>query len=519
MMTAEAKIDEVNPKTVSFGTLKYLQTSPEAVMGLTTIGQLLPVPYKDSAAGSNPREFQGMKSVTNKKILRSLLANPDKFWALHSGVSITVISGEVRADFLDYEDACLTNGLQTVTIARILAMVKAYQVENQRPEIHTKINKSMSERWLQCMHDTFSSDVVDQLEGIKVEHVNSVLNWLHSADHSQLRKKFNLLSLGDLLDVRVSIKAVLLDPLVTSDGRSENRAVDLENLGYEIAEANNETQKVEAGDLFGSHHEKWLREELFKRIEPPVIVEYKRFAEDRSNTEQKIVHVLDLLRALIPTTLVIDSDADDPALFVARYANRREPIYNWFEKKIIRPHQHHRTEVIGLVNIMCHLLPDMVEMMFLVQKQWEKQRREISFENVNEWVSLKTASATMKGQIFEDEKWSRPRPDADSVLKKYLGFSFANVFTIFVFATRKAIKIDEDLSVVYELDVPIVMEVVQNIYKHLSKGRLQSAALGSTSEIFRNAELYSNAADTFGLIARMKEIDLPNSVERYQIMV
>jgi len=112
-------------KKIRFGYIEYSVPSNEVVMALITVGQLLPVPYKDSAAGSNPREFQGMKSTTNKKILESLLRNPKIFWALHSGVTVTVTAGDNIDELLEYEDACLTNGLQTITIVRILAMIKA----------------------------------------------------------------------------------------------------------------------------------------------------------------------------------------------------------------------------------------------------------------------------------------------------------------------------------------------------------------------------------------------------------
>jgi len=372
------------------------------------------------------------------------------------------------------------------------------------------------------MHDTFSSDVVDLLEDIKLEHVNSVLNWLNGEDHTDLRNNFNKMSLSNLLNIKVSAKVVLLDSLVsqTSESNDEQRALILENLGYDIAEANNETQKVEAGDLFGTHHEKWLREELFKKVDAPVKVEYRRLAEDRSNSNQKVVHVLDLLRTILPTTIIMDSDAEDAASFVAGYANRRDPIYNWFEKKVIHPHQHNENpELKTAVSVLQNLIPNIVEMMFLVNDQWDKQRKNISFKTVNEWTPLKATSATLKGQLFEDEKWMQPKPDADSILKRYLGFSFANVFTIFVFATRKAIQIDGDLNATYQLDSSIVEEMVREIYKTLSKERLKSFALGSTSELFRNSELYRNAEDIFNLVGRIKGIELPNYIEKYQVKV
>ena len=65
-------------KDIKFGVIKYSNPSPEAVLASTTLSQLLAVPYKYSDAGSNPREFQGMKSATNKKILESFLKNHNR---------------------------------------------------------------------------------------------------------------------------------------------------------------------------------------------------------------------------------------------------------------------------------------------------------------------------------------------------------------------------------------------------------------------------------------------------------
>jgi hypothetical protein len=509
-------------KDLGFGKIGYTKPCSEAVMGLAAFGQLLVVPYKDSAAGSNPREFQGMKSATNKKILESLLKNQKTFWALHSGVTITVTSGinDESAQELEYEDACLTNGLQTVTIARILAMIKAYQEDSNRSEIHTKINRNMSERLHECITKVFSPDVVEQLSNIKLEHVNSVLNWLSSQDHAELRNRLNTISLKDLLDIKVSVKIMLLDNLVTESIEGKE-ALALEKLGYDIAEANNETQKVEAGDLFGSHNQKWLKEELFKNIQKPVVVEYRRLSEDRSDTNQKIVHVLDLLRAILPTTLIIDDGDDNDASFVANYANRREPIYNWFDRviSIHRDDGDKRLEIKRNVGILKNLMPDLVEMIFLVQRLWDKQRKEISFKTVNEWYTLKNAVPALRTQIFEEQGSHLPKQDADNILKKYLGFSFANVFTIFVYATRRAIEIDDNFKVVYSLPEDKVGLLITEIYRSLAKERLTKSILGSTSELFRNPDLYINAEHTFNLITKTANLEFHDYIHQYQLKI
>src|SRR5688572_28232839 len=229
-----------NLKELKFGVMKYTESTPEALLATTTIGQLLAVPYKYSEAGSNPREFQGMKSGTNKKILQSFIKNHNTtFWALHSGVSVTVINGRIEEEMLQFDDACLTNGLQTVTIGRILAMIKTYQMYTKKAEIHTKINANMEEKWCECIHNDFPGDVVEQLGNITVQHVNSVLNWLWLSDNAEYLRLVNEMTLEDILNTKVSVKAVLLNELQEFADVVDDEP-DLETLGNAIAEANND---------------------------------------------------------------------------------------------------------------------------------------------------------------------------------------------------------------------------------------------------------------------------------------
>lgn len=488
-------------KDLKFGVMKYSDPSPEALLVSTTMSQLLAVPYKYSEAGSNPREFQGMKSSTNKKILASFIKHhKTTFWALHSGVSITVINGRVENDVLQFDDACLTNGLQTVTIGRILTLVKTYQLFTGKSEIHTKINTNMEEKWKECILTEFPADISKQLASINLQHVNSVLNWLGLDENKEHLGIVNKMSLADILNTKVSVKAVLLNELADFAIKVDDEP-DLETLGNQIAEANNETQKVDAGDLFGTGNQAWLKDELFNKPLDNAIIEYRRFSEDRRTNNIKVIHVLDLLRAILPTTFIVDEDIEDLASFVADYANRREPIYNWFNK-VIKIHQaNKRPEIKKVVTILQNLTPSLVEMMFRVQVLWDEQRKALSFAVVNEWIPLRKTS--LSALIFEDQKMTKPNAQADTEIKRFLSFSFSNLFTIFVFATRTAIKVADDLRVTYEIDEPTVSQMVKEIYKNLAKERLKKT-LGSTSNLFRDPDIYRTATDLFKLISEAK---------------
>lgn len=508
-------------KELKFGFIKYSDPAPKEILASTTLGQLLAVPYKDSDAGSNPREFQGMKSTTNKKILQSLLKNhKTTFWALHSGVTITATNGQAENAVLQYDDACLTNGLQTVTIARILTLVKVYQLYTERQEIHTKINRNMEEKWRECIHASFPADVSKQLLSISLHHVNSILNWLHHSENTRFLKIANEMSLSDILDTKVSFKAVLLDKLAdfVGDGNGDGER-DLEMLGNRIAEANNETQKVDAGDLFGTGNREWLNKELFSTLSQNIKIEYRRFEEDRAHTNQKVIHVLDLLRAILPTTFIIDpkpakpKSGDDVASFVAGYANMREPIYNWFTK-IIRIHQTKKhPELQRAIVILRHLMPDLTNIMTLTEKFLIEQRKALSFDRVSEWTPLNSTS--LSSQIFEDDEGTILKKNADSEIRRFLSFSFANVFPMFVFATRTAITVADDLSVKYKLDESTVSDLVEEIYKNIAIVRLQRT-LGSTSNLFRDPSIYRAAAASFRLISKIQRREYVDYTARYR---
>jgi hypothetical protein len=510
----EAKVTEKLLKELKFGVLKYSDPAPEALLVSTTMSQLLAVPYKYSEAGSNPREFQGMKSGTNKKILESLIRNhKTTFWALHSGVSITVIKGRTENDTLNFDDACLTNGLQTVTIGRILTLIKTYQLYTKKNEIHTKINANMEEKWNECINTQFSADISKQLVNINLQHVNSVLNWLWQPDNQECLAIVNNMMLPDILNTKLSVKAVLLDELSEFADVIDGEP-DLETLGNEIAEANNDTQKLDPGDLFGTGNQAWLEQQLFNKPLKNAVVEYRRFSENRRANNQKVIHVLDLLRAILPTTFIVDAEIEDLASFVADYANRREPIYNWFNKVIKTHQQNERPEIKRVVTILQNLTPSLVDMMFRVQVPWDEQRKDLSFPVVNAWTPLNKTS--LGAEIFEDKKMTKPNEKADAEIKRFLSFSFSNLFTIFLFATRTAIKVADDLSVTYDIDDSTISQMVKEIYKTLAKERLKKT-LGSTSNLFRDPDIYRTADDLYKVIIQAKGQQHSDSPTHYRV--
>lgn len=515
---------ETSLKHLRFGALTYVTPESEAVLAMSTIGELLGVPYKDSAAGSNPREFQGMKSTTNQKILKSFISNyRSTFWALHSGFVLSVTKGQVPRDGeskeLFFEDACLTNGLQTQTIARILTLIKAYQLECGRQEIHRKINRTESgeQRWREFLDKTVSPEVVGQLASVSLDHINSVLNWLHAEGNAEYLATVNEMTLEDILSTRVSVKVVLLDDLLPPGGEEDERDQKIEQLGGMIAEANNETQKVKADDLFGTKHQRWLEENLFALVPSPFVVEYRRFAEKGIDSSHEVIHVLNLLRAILPTTLIVPVGTDDVASFVASYASSREPVYNWFDR-IIEVHKDpdhgHNPTIKHTVLILRNLMPHLIDVMYQAQEYWEAQRKELSFKFVNELQPL--AKTHLGQEIHLDPEMTKVKPDADQIVKSKLSFAFANLFPMFVFGTRSAIQVDDNFKVTYSISPKTGKAVMKRIYTELIRERLTKIT-GSTSDLFRNPTRYRAAGLAFKEFSEYDDVSYHDYTEDYRV--
>ena len=113
--------DISNSKKLTFPEKFYFSSDQKTIMGEIPFKEILFLDYRDTEAGSNPREYNGLKK-TNKDIFKSLLAHQEMFRFLHSGIIIsltdTKISEEKRE--IKYGDCCLTNGNQTRFLILIL---------------------------------------------------------------------------------------------------------------------------------------------------------------------------------------------------------------------------------------------------------------------------------------------------------------------------------------------------------------------------------------------------------------
>ena len=114
---------------ITFSESLFKSCDKKTILGEVPFKEILFLDYRDTDAGSNPREYTGLKK-SNLKILNSLLKDSTNlFRFLHSGIIICLtMDVHAKADLrmLKYEECCLTNGNQTRFIILILVLLKLY---------------------------------------------------------------------------------------------------------------------------------------------------------------------------------------------------------------------------------------------------------------------------------------------------------------------------------------------------------------------------------------------------------
>ena len=116
--------DKIVKKEIHFQEQFYYSKDRKTIMGEVAFSEILFLDYRDTEAGSNPREYTGLVK-TNINIIKSLLKDPyNMFRFLHSGIIASLVNPVVKNDIIEYDDCCLTNGNQTRFIILIIVFMK-----------------------------------------------------------------------------------------------------------------------------------------------------------------------------------------------------------------------------------------------------------------------------------------------------------------------------------------------------------------------------------------------------------
>ena len=284
-----------NSKKLTFPEKFYFSTDRKTIMGEITFKEILFLDYRDTEAGSNPREYNGLKK-TNKVILQSLLSHAEMFKFLHSGIIISLTDVEISdtKQVIKYSDCCLTNGNQTRFIVLIITLLKLFSSNQNLSSINSKNYNSF-------VKNTFgdSPKILAILHRVSFSKISQVVAFLK--DNTKYFNKFRDMELNSFLNLKVRIQVNPIN-FIISDLEEK---LDEYSVGTMIAEANNDTQNVRTDDIFGNKYKMDLETYLFnifnKINKDKVKIEY-RFGEVSDGADK--VHILTLLRPIIATGIL-----------------------------------------------------------------------------------------------------------------------------------------------------------------------------------------------------------------------
>lgn len=486
---------------IKHGILEFYENE-QSLAHYTTINNLVGIGYLDTPAGSNPREFQGM-SKTNTNILKSFLDDRTFFWSKHLGINLTIKKGEIRRNSrltgnILYEDACITNGLQTISIFRILLMIKIYQLNRNRSTIHKRIVSGNEDGFRNVISNEIGDISEDFFSSISIKQINCIYNWFYKKENEHYLDIINKMSKDNILQTVITVKSIMLDNMVTTIN-SDSEYI-LQKLGDTIALSNNETQNVREDDKFGTKRRKWLDDNFLCNVSGQIVdVEYRKFSTKKGDLPTK--HILDILRSIIFTSLIVDTrEKTSDASMVSKYANSRVILYSLFEKFISRyesnPSDVKMNQVITIIK---NMMPSLLNLMFVFEEKLNEYYSTLDIKKICKYCDISEDEFFKKISLKDDEDRIVIMEKINENIGRTLKFSSLHLFPIFIFSVRKAIIVNEKLNVNIEIDEKQIEKVIDLIYYKMLNLKF-NGQIGSLSDLYRKKELYSDMSHTCSTI-------------------
>jgi hypothetical protein len=393
----------------------------KTVMGEITFGQILFLDYRETEAGSNPREYNGLKQ-TNLKILKSLLKDyKNMFRFLHSGVIVSLVNPNFISDKeIHYDDCCLTNGNQTRFIILIIVLLKLMS-ENQelkpfkQGEYHSFIKQKF-----------FDNEAIKNiLRFVKLNKVNEITNFLLG------NRKYLILFAGmvinNFLNAKIRVQINIIDTILPD---LNDPVMDTYRAGTLIAEANNDTQNVKVDDIFGTKNRNQLNEKIFKDFNSifhsKVEIEF-RLGEVVNKIEK--VHILTLLRLVVATGILCKEND------IFKLTNQRMPVYNLFEKLLKKDHAENTIKAISKI------IPELYKIRTnYVEPFLEKFKRQF----VREYKE-KAISGNLQHTIIQDKINSVIKNDdeLEKLIQRNINYNIEHIIPVLIFRIRNLFQENE----------------------------------------------------------------------------
>lgn len=465
----------------------FISLDRKTIMGEVPFSEILFLDYRDTEAGSNPREFIGFKK-TNIKILKSLLdSHANKFRFLHSGINVSLINENVDEQIVRFDECCLTNGNQTRFIILAVIFLKLFFGKSEITSIkQTAINDFVKR------HFANNPRAFSIFSNLRYSKLNDIVNFL--LKDKKYYKLFDSIDLESFVNSKIRIQLNLVSNIL-EDIEDESDAY---SIGTLIAEANNDTQKVRADDIFGNKYKSELGDKIFKKFlslySNKIVIEY-RFGEI-TDTKDK-VHILTLLRPIIPTGILTQEKN------IFEYTNQRDPIYKIFERLLQKKKNQ------GVINIISMLVPFLYELREnFVKPTLEKHKRDLVRE-----YQIKALSNDLEDTIIKDAitACKKDKKKLEKLIRTNVNYNIEHILPILVFQLKKLISLDDKgekivLNIAESKKEEFLNSLIEVIYEKYVDKKLKGLPTSMTT-VVRSQDFYEMGTDSYKTLIRVKEMN------------
>lgn len=489
-----------NNKNLTFPEKFYFSSDRKTIMGEIPFKEILFLDYRDTEAGSNPREYNGLKK-TNKDILKSLLAHHEMFRFLHSGIIVsltdTKISEEKRE--IKYGECCLTNGNQTRFLILIITLLKLFSTSQSLSSINNK-------KYDAFIKNVFGDNqkILSILQRITFSKIYQIVTFLK--DNNKYLVKFNDMDLSFFVNLRIRIQINPIDPILSD----LEEKLDEYSVGTLIAEANNDTQNVTADDIFGNKYKKDLETYLFKTFikeyKDKVKIEY-RFGEVSDKVEK--VHILTLLRPIIATGILTKEKK------IFEYTNQRDPIYKTFEKLLRDKDKTNKT-----IEVIAQLIP----LLYAFRKTYVEPELDLQKKNfMREYVGKATSDELGEAFIAKQIASAKNETEIEKIIKPYVNYNIEHIFPVLVYRVRKLFNklntSDKIAFIVSEDKLPdFLRALIEAIYRKYIETKLGGLP-SSLTTFARSKDFYKSGEETYIALKNAYRLEESDFLEKSKYLI
>jgi IMP cyclohydrolase len=494
-------VEKLNNNTIEFAEPFYMSNDKKTVMGEVPFSEILFLEYRDTEAGSNPREYIGLKK-TNESIIKSLLKDCENmFRFLHSGIIVSLVNPIIHLErkLIEYDDCCLTNGNQTRFIILIIVVLKLIFHEEELTVLKQRQINSF-------IKDNFpdSPKTRSIMPYIRYNKINQIINFL--IKNNKYLKSFKKLKLEYFLKSRIRIQLNLINSIV-DDLEDE---LDTYSAGTLIAEANNDTQKVRADDIFGNKY----KEELEKNIFKDFIIEYQKNVKIEyrlGEVVEKIdkVHILTLLRPVVATG-ILTKEKD-----IFNFTNQRDPIYKLFERLL------NKNKGNKIVSIISKLIP----FLYNIRENYVKPILEKHRRNLIRKYKEKALMGDLESSIIGKDITKVKDDDLklEKIIKNAINYNIEHILPVLIFRIKHIIdEVPENRNIKLNMDegkISIFLQtLIEIIYEKYVEKKLEGLPTSLTT-VVRSRDFYDIGSESYKTLIRTFNLSESDFIYKYRILI